>query len=326
MLIKIGDFLRLSWNLNRIFKSPPWIQPPIIVFDVESSTSAEFLKLRDRAKSDKCHDISKSCGRVMTKLGGFELVRWQEQGNSVLVQIQPINGIQNVNRSVWQRWAHFRVLFYLVLFCQVSLEVIFHLFVCLSTRFQSKPLSSPCFIIVMHYPFDSFSFWSHELRYLQDSPARGVLWTWGFVTISLVLWPSTVVMETSHLSSRAIHQCVCRPSDGRWHLTFIKRCCSLACFLQVTWHTCWGTCCIAADLSSRTSGKFGLQKVVGDKQEPTMRAFCMNVWTNVEYHVGILSIQIHIRITALIRILHVNVTQRQLWYTLMCHRSQFEWT
>ena len=43
------------------------------------------------------HDISKCCGRVMTKLGG------REQADSILVQVQiqirPIGEIQNVNCS-----------------------------------------------------------------------------------------------------------------------------------------------------------------------------------------------------------------------------------
>ena len=60
-----------------------------------------------------------------------ELVRWQEQADSILVQvriqIRPISGKQYVNYSAWQRYVLYRVPF-----CFVKLSISEWFFICLS--------------------------------------------------------------------------------------------------------------------------------------------------------------------------------------------------
>ena len=63
-----------------------------------------FKVMRDGAKNDVEHDISKSCRWVLKKKHLVdEFGRWQEQADSNLVQAQmqvrPIRGIQNVKCS-----------------------------------------------------------------------------------------------------------------------------------------------------------------------------------------------------------------------------------
>ena len=77
------------------------------------------------------HNIQKSYGRVMTKLGD-ELVRWQEQADSIFVvvriNIRPMSGIQNVTCSAWWRYALNRVPFQLNMkfFCG---NILLHFFI-----------------------------------------------------------------------------------------------------------------------------------------------------------------------------------------------------